>query len=167
MLNKLSLVSTVSLLVMSSACIINADDEGGDDSTSSDSNTTNGTSSSTSTSSGTSTSTSSTTASDETSSGGGSGESGAEGTTGAGAACGWGRTGDPEVPMGYICDGDGEDPAGGFPIDCPEGVELVDGGPCANGEAMIEGPGCCDANGDLWYCQTDGQSEPTLVTEDC
>jgi hypothetical protein len=50
--------------------------------------------------------------------------------------------------MYYECGFDGEDPNGTFPIGCPDG--LVEGDPCAT--TGITGEGCCDANGDSWFC---------------
>lgn len=77
-------------------------------------------------------------------------------------SCGWGDTGQKKVSDGYICDGDGEDPAAVYPIDCPAGTELVEGGACGG----ILGAGCCDANGDVWFCAEDGGA-PMLFTESC
>ena len=87
--------------------------------------------------------TSTTTSATETDSGT---DSAGTSTTGGQAACGWGRTGVADPAEGYICDGNGEDPNGQYPIACPEG--LVVGDPCG----MVTGVGCCDANGDNWYC---------------
>jgi len=79
----------------------------------------------------------------------------ADDTAGAGGVCGWGSTGDPAVPEGYVCGGDGEDPSGMVPQLCPEAVDLQVGGGC-NG---IEGTGCCDAQGNAWFCGNDGSGE--------
>jgi hypothetical protein len=59
------------------------------------------------------------------------------------AACGWDAN---ATPAGYYCGFTGEDPDGNYPIDCPSG--LVEGDACG----VIDGAGCCDANGDNWYC---------------
>ena len=64
-------------------------------------------------------------------------------TTGPGAMCGW------DANSGwYDCGFEGEDPEGTNPIGCPDG--LVDGDPCEN--TGLTDVGCCDANGDNWYC---------------
>ncbi|MCA9698709.1 MAG: hypothetical protein KC431_14380, partial [Myxococcales bacterium] len=64
-------------------------------------------------------------------------------TTGPGAMCGW------DIGNGwYDCGFEGEDPEGTNPIGCPDG--LVDGDPCEN--TGLTDVGCCDANGDNWYC---------------
>ncbi len=82
--------------------------------------------------------------------------------TGGPVGCGWGQTGAPSVPEGYVCGGDGADPNGTFPMDCPEDVELTEGAECGS----IEGPGCCDSEGNVWFCADDGTG-PVLYTEDC
>jgi hypothetical protein len=82
--------------------------------------------------------------------------------TAAGGVCGWGPTGDPMVPDGYVCGGDGEDPDGMFPMLCPEVIELQVGGACSG----IEGPGCCDAQGNAWFCGDDGNG-PALARIAC
>lgn len=46
------------------------------------------------------------------------------------------------------------------PIACPPG--LVDGAACG----QVNGIGCCDQNGDNWYCGDDGNST-FLVLDDC
>jgi hypothetical protein len=75
--------------------------------------------------------------------------------------------GDPQTSCGwdagfayYACGGEGEDPNGENPIECPPG--LVDGAACGE----VTGIGCCDQNGDNWYCGDDGNST-FLVVEDC
>jgi hypothetical protein len=68
--------------------------------------------------------------------------------------CGW--YDDPDIP-GYYCGGVGTDPGGMHPYACPGG--LVEGAACD----QITGVGCCDANGDNWYCAVGS----TLVKEDC
>lgn len=82
-------------------------------------------------------------------------------TAGTGA-CGWGPTGDPAVPEGYVCGGEGEDPSGMLPMLCPEEVDLQTGGAC-NG---IEGQGCCDAQGNAWFCGDAGRG-PVLTRIEC
>ena len=71
------------------------------------------------------------------------------------AVCGWGPTGDEAVPEGYVCGGDGEDPSGMIPLSCPAAVELQVGAGCGG----IEGTGCCDAQGNAWFCGDDGSGE--------
>lgn len=80
-------------------------------------------------------------------------------------ACGWGLTGQTQVPMGYICGGEGTDPGGAFPRGCPEEVDLVEGGACG-GNMGITGAGCCDATGNVWLCVDEGAG-PRLWREDC
>lgn len=82
--------------------------------------------------------------------------------TAAGGACGWGPTGDATVPEGYVCGGDGEDPNGNYPLLCPDGVTLEAGEACSG----IEGPGCCDASGNAWYCGDEGNG-PALAMIEC
>lgn len=136
-------------LLLAPACIINTAD---DDSSSGEDG------AATSTASGSGSGTSSTPA---TGSGTASQDGTAEGAeTTAGGACGWGPTGDDMVPDGYVCGGDGVDPEGTFPFDCPEGLEV--GAECGT----VEGPGCCDADGNAWYCGNDG-SGPALALIEC
>jgi hypothetical protein len=71
--------------------------------------------------------------------------------------CGWNAGGDP---AGYYCGFMGTDP-GGTAIECPPG--LVDGDECGE----ITGAGCCDENGDNWYCADDGMGGQLLVLEAC
>lgn len=80
--------------------------------------------------------------------------------TGGTAACGWGATQDPEVPEGYVCGGDGEDPEEMFPIACPEGLE--EGMRCEG----LTGVGCCDEEGNVWFCWEEGGNQ-TVVKEAC
>lgn len=82
-------------------------------------------------------------------------------TAGA-AGCGWGPTGEETIPEGYVCGGEGEDPDGNFRLDCPAEVELVEGGACGT----IAGQGCCDADGNAWFCGDDGGG-PILVLDPC
>lgn len=86
----------------------------------------------------------------------------ADGDSGEGGACGWGQTGDDKVPEGYICGGNGADPGKMFPMGCPEGAALEVGAECRE----IEGPGCCDADGNVWYCGNNG-SGPALARIEC
>lgn len=74
--------------------------------------------------------------------------------------CGWGLTGDPNVPNGYVCGGRGPDPSGNEPIACPRG--LRPGTACVG----VTGFGCCDSNGDLYYCTGTGE-EAMLFFEEC
>lgn len=67
-------------------------------------------------------------------------------TTGGPNMCGWFADGGY-----YECGFEGEDP-GGTPIACPEG--MVEGDPCET--SGLTGAGCCDANGDNWYCTQEG-----------
>lgn len=85
--------------------------------------------------------------------------------TGMGAGtCGWGKTGQKKIAEGYVCGGDGESPMPRmFPIDCPGDVDLMAGEACGT----IRGQGCCDANGDVWFCATDNGADPVLFTDDC
>lgn len=68
----------------------------------------------------------------------------ADETTDGGPACGWNGGGQPP---GYYCGFEGEDPDG-LPIACPDG--LVEGDSCA--VTGLTGEGCCDADGNNWYC---------------
>jgi hypothetical protein len=149
-------IALAALVAAAPACIIVTDD--GDDSGGNTSNnptsgtpgTSNGsaeTSTPTDTGSTAATSADGTTAADETASV---------------PACGWGPTGEEPISEGYVCTGDGEDPDGNFPIDCPADVDLAVGGDCG----PIQGQGCCDAQGDAWFCGDDG-SGPALVRLDC
>ncbi len=47
----------------------------------------------------------------------------------------------------YACGGEASDPAGAYPIACP--TNLQEGGSCGE----VNGIGCCDANGDNWFCE--------------
>lgn len=80
-----------------------------------------------------------------------------DGTTTGGAACGW----DPAESY-YACGFEGEDPNGTYPIACPAG--LVEGELCS--VSMLTGEGCCDADGNSWYCGNNGTDE-VLVFESC
>ncbi|MFZ6182910.1 hypothetical protein [Nannocystis pusilla] len=67
-------------------------------------------------------------------------------TTTGGAMCGWSVD-----DAYYSCGFEGEDPEGMHAIACPAG--LVEGDPCAT--SGLTGEGCCDENGDNWYCGND------------
>lgn len=156
MFDKLSLTALAGALCLSSACVIvDSDDETTTASTASTSDSaTGGTGEQTTGSSATT----STTAEQTTS--GADGSTSAADSTGGAASCGWGRTGDEIVPMGYVCGGECEDPDMMFARDCP--AELVVGDPCGD----VTGVGCCDAEGNLWYCLEDATSQ-TLQMETC
>jgi hypothetical protein len=64
----------------------------------------------------------------------------------------------------YECGGDGEDPNGKVPMDCPD-VDLEVGGACGD----VTRAGCCDGNGDVWFCMMGGDpnSMGELQTDDC
>jgi hypothetical protein len=50
----------------------------------------------------------------------------------------------------YWCGSVGVDPSNEYPISCEEiGFPMVPGAPC---EEKLGYVGCCDANGDAWYC---------------
>jgi hypothetical protein len=112
---------------------------------------TSSTTSTTSTTSTSATTTTTTTSSGEGGSGGAPGTGGAPGVGGGGegggpaAQCGW-----SEGDQFYMCWGNGADPTNTFPFACPEG--LVEGAQCGN----VTGVGCCDAEGNNWYCAEDG-----------
>ncbi len=95
-----------------------------------------------------------------------------DGTTGEPVAggCGWGPiAGNEEVPNGYQCGIDNVvDPDGVHPIDCSPNAILEAGMECL--AAGVTAEGCCDANGDVWYCidlDGDGPGEPEVGGEDC
>ncbi len=163
MINRLPFLSLAGLLCVTSACIVVTDD--GDD-TSNDSSNTNTSSPATTndTDMTSDASTSDAPATDGSSSSGATTTTmGADETTAGAAACGWGQTGDPDVPEGYICEGDGSaDPSDTFPLDCPADVELVVDGECGG----IMGPGCCDADGNVWFC-SDATGDELLATISC
>jgi hypothetical protein len=140
------------LLGVVPACIIVTDDEGSETVNDTGNDTGNGTTSSNDTAGDSGSSTAAASGSSEVST--------AADDTAAGA-CGWGPTGQKMVPEGYVCGGDGEDPDGNVPLLCPEGVELVVGGDCGD----IEGPGCCDAAGNAWFCGDAGAGEVLSVIE--
>ncbi|NJK33386.1 MAG: hypothetical protein HC927_13845 [Deltaproteobacteria bacterium] len=68
-------------------------------------------------------------------------ETSEDSTTGEPFNCGWAAN-----PGWYMCEGEGEDPEGSYPLECP--LDLIPGSPCGDVTAI----GCCDAAGDLWYC---------------
>ena len=76
--------------------------------------------------------------------------------------CGWGPVMEEDITEGYICGGDGPEPADGFPHACPD-IELEVGAECGD----IEGQGCC-AGDVLWFCSNPNDGGPlTLVSQDC
>ena len=175
-MNKLSFAS-IACLMLSTACVVDADDDdqttNASDNTVSDTNDTDQTSSPT-TDPSTTTDAETTTSGAESSTGTPMTTSESEtdtdpATTGetGGAACGWGMLGpDDDVEFGYLCGGEGADPRGMFEMECP--VDLMVGGDCT--EMMITAEGCCDADGDAWYCQDPdgaGPMEPAVVEEEC
>jgi hypothetical protein len=64
-----------------------------------------------------------------------------------GGNCGW----NPGSEW-YECGGQGSDPSGTNPYACPPG--LIEGAACG----AVGYEGCCDANGDNWYCGEDDTS---------
>jgi hypothetical protein len=70
--------------------------------------------------------------------------------------CGW-----DAANMYYECGFEGADPSGTLPLECPDG--LVEGDPCGT----VTGAGCCDANGDNWYCGDDQMGGTLLVLNAC
>lgn len=133
---------------MDEADEVETDDEETDASTGSSSSSDDSDDSSESDDLDTSSSTTSTTNFDESES--------EDGDTLISAQCGW-FEGGPYYECGY----EGADP-GGTPFACPPG--LVDGDPCT--DTGITGQGCCDANGDNWYCGEDG-SRTFVVFNPC
>ncbi|MCY0987836.1 hypothetical protein OV203_11925 [Nannocystis sp. ILAH1] len=71
-----------------------------------------------------------------------------------GALCGW----SPRDNY-YSCNFEGEDPEGTHPIACPTG--LVEGDPCAT--TGLTGEGCCDENGDNWYCGEENEMQIVVL----
>jgi hypothetical protein len=118
-------------------------------STTSSASTTADTDASTSTASGTTTAGATTDTDTDTDTGTGT-------TTGGANACGWGVI-EPGVE-GYICGGDGEDPLGMVPFDCPAGA--LEGDPCGD----VTEFGCCTAAGDVLFCNS---ASALLVAELC
>jgi len=72
-----------------------------------------------------------------------------------GGMCGW-----DEANMYYDCGFEGSAPDNTPPIECPDG--LVEGDPCD--VTGLTGAGCCDAEGNIWYCTEDTQ---TIFTATC
>jgi hypothetical protein len=68
------------------------------------------------------------------------------------SACGW----NPATSW-YDCGFEGEDPDGDFPRACPTGIE-----PDTTCPASLPFEGCCDAEGNVWYC-----SEAAVVMTQC
>jgi len=77
--------------------------------------------------------------------------------TGGIGMCGW----DPSN-LYYGCGFQGIDPDG-VPIDCPPG--LAEGDPCS--ATGLTGAGCCDAEGNNWYCGVDAQQNDIVVLINC
>lgn len=159
LLKKLSL-ATLACLFASGCIITDADDDGGSD--------TEVTTSPTTETPTTETPTTETTGTPTT----GDTDPTTDGTTGepGEGGCGWGPIpGNEEVPNGYQCGIDGtEDPDGGFPIDCSPNAILELGTNCI--DAGVTAEGCCDANGDVWFCvdpDGDGPMEPQVGGDDC
>jgi hypothetical protein len=163
MTKTLSLASISALLL--AACIINTDDDGNNDTTGNTTAVTQTTSVSSTTDATEGSSSASTTAAGSSESAGESTAAADSGTTGS-QVCGWGMTGEQTTPMGYVCGGNGADPDMMIDMDCASyGIELMEGGDCG-GNMGITGAGCCDANGDVWYC-ADDPGMPRLFTENC
>jgi hypothetical protein len=85
-------------------------------------------------------------------------------TTGAGmhGQCGWdglaGRYGcSPDATP------DAQDPSGTHLIDCPRSIAV--GMPCDDIDGPITSVGCCQADGDLYYCDVD--DEVVVVAMSC
>jgi len=145
-MKNLSLLSIATLLVIIPACVLSVNDDsttGNDDVN----DTATDTSTDTATESGSTevgdTTTTDTSTTDETTVGDTTTTDTTDSTTGTVNMCGW----DPNA-MYYDCGFEGADPGGVAPIECPAG--LVEGDPCAT--SGLTGEGCCDANGDNWYC---------------
>ncbi len=171
-MNKLSFVSLACMLAL--GCVVTDDDDDATTTTTAGTNPTtsasdsgnddNSTTPATTTTNGDATSTtdgpSDSSGNNDSTAGSDSGSD-----TGAGAGtCGWGKTGQKMISEGYVCGGMGESPMPEmFPIDCPAEVELTAGAECGN----IRGQGCCDANGDVWFCASDNGADPVLFTTDC
>lgn len=153
MLERSIILALAGLLVGSACIVVDPDDEASSGSTASTPTSGRGSGSG---------SGSTATASEDATADGTASATASETTGTGGGACGWGRTGDEEVPDGYVCGGDGVDPGGVFPFDCPEGVTLEVGAACGD----VEGPGCCGPEGDAWYCGNDG-SGPALARQLC
>ncbi|MBC8067440.1 MAG: hypothetical protein IAG13_03825 [Deltaproteobacteria bacterium] len=166
-MSKLSCLVPVAALLLA-ACVVSGDDDDGADTSGNNSttaNTSNSTTASTTTTIGTSDSTGlETGSSDASASSVGDGTTATESTGNAGT-CGWGMTGETTTPMGYVCGVEGEDPGGMIDIACPAAVDLVEQGECG-GNMGITGAGCCDAEGNVWFC-ADDDAEPRLFTQDC
>jgi hypothetical protein len=95
---------------------------------------------------------------DPTGDGDGDGDATGDGDGEPAGMCGWIE--DPP-PAGYYCGGDGEDPSGTNPLACPDG--LVADEACGT----VTGIGCCDAEGNNWYCGEDAEGNQFLVREEC
>ncbi|NVB38304.1 hypothetical protein G6O69_10715 [Pseudenhygromyxa sp. WMMC2535] len=70
--------------------------------------------------------------------------------------CGWDNN------AGYYdCGFEGADPGGTNDIECPEGLEA--GALCS--DFGLSGVGCCDADGNNWYCGEEGDEEVVVLVE--
>jgi hypothetical protein len=154
-------IATLAALLLSSACLINADDDDASTTNSSNSNT-----------SPTTDPTDATTTVDPPAESSSSAETtvdtSADTSTGTPINCGWGELAEEDdFDFGYKCEGEGEDPDGMVAYACP--ADLTEGGDCE--EAGITGQGCCDADGNAWFCQDPdgdtGKMEPRVVMDDC
>lgn len=164
MSNKLSLLSLLTAS-LATGCVIINDDGGSSDggsatettSTSNGSTTTDSGGSGSGSSAGSASGSSGSGSSASGSSGGSSSAGSSSAGTGPSATCGWGQTGVDDPPEGYICGGNGADPSNANPLACPDGLRA--GAACGD----VTGVGCCDADGNLWYCTADD----TLYKETC
>ncbi|MFO7564209.1 MAG: hypothetical protein R6X02_16300 [Enhygromyxa sp.] len=91
--------------------------------------------------------------------GDGDGDATGDGDGEPAGSCGWIEDADPI--SGYYCGGEGEDPTGSAPIACPD--DLVEGEACGT----VTGAGCCDADGNNWYCGKDDNDNEFLVFVAC
>ena len=139
MLNNFFLVPLASVLCLGTGCIITGgsnDDDGTSESASAGTETSSGTSAGT-----------------------GAADTGSDTGSDTGGpvcepgACGWGPVDGADFGNAYVCGGDGEDPDSVWGYACPDGLE--EGGACGD----VSGRGCCDANGDLWYCGESGDEQ--------
>jgi len=163
MLRNLAIFSLATGFAIISGCVVVSDD---DDTTSNDSvNATSGTPNTSGNDDAPATSNGDDTPADDGDDGdetAAATDTAAESSGGVVSNCGWGDVNEKEITEGYICDGDGVDPAGTHPIECPD-VKLVAGAECGE----ILGQGCCDGD-TVWFCQNgqNGQSD-ALASEDC
>lgn len=171
MLEHLKLTAVVAAVSLCSACIIatDDDDDGASDSTNGN-DSSNNADDANNEASGNGDTAGDADAGSDTSQGDTAGEDTGSASTGGGAgACGWGQTGQDVVPEGYLCGGEGEDPEGVHPIECPAELTLQEGAPCTDeaSGAEITGVGCCGSDGNAWFCAEPEGGEPQLFTEPC